>query len=95
MLTEQSCSLIKHMIQDDGWRLIDVRTAAEFHHGHLPGAEHWDLRDISRLDSNGKYFLYCRTGARSGTAEKFLKMKDVDAINIGGYDVLSKCLGKE
>ena len=93
MIDQQSCNLIKHMIQDDGWKLIDVRTAAEYHHGHLPGAEHWPLQDIARLDSLGKYLLYCRTGARSGTAEQFLRMKEIDAINIGGFDVLKDCLG--
>ena len=82
------------MITEDGWTLVDVRTAAEYYHGHLPGAEHWPLPDIARLDSVGKYLLYCRTGARSGTAEQFLRMKGIDAINIGGFEILSECLGR-
>ena len=92
-MDQQSCELLKRMISEEGWQLVDVRTAAEYYHGHLPNAEHWPLTDIARLDSNGKYLLYCRSGARSGTAEQFLRMKDIEAINIGGYDVLKECLG--
>lgn len=93
MLDSRSCELLKRMISEEGWTLVDVRTAAEFYHGHLPNAQHWDLRDIARLDSCGKYLLYCRSGARSETAKNFLLMKDIDAINIGGFEELKSCLG--
>jgi len=93
MLDKKQCDLLKNMIAEEGWKLIDVRTAAEFYHGHLPNAAHWELSDIARLDSNGKYLLYCRSGTRSATAEQFLRMKDIPAINIGGYDALRECLG--
>jgi len=93
MLDKHSCELLKNMINEEGWQVIDVRTAAEYYHGHLPNAQHWDMREIANLDTDGKYLLYCRSGARSETAKNFLKMKEVDAINIGGYDILKECLG--
>ena len=93
MLDKHSCELLKNMIKEEGWQVIDVRTAAEYYHGHLPNAQHWDMREIANLDTDGKYLLYCRSGARSETAKNFLKMKEVDAINIGGYDILKECLG--
>jgi rhodanese-related sulfurtransferase len=92
MLDIKQCELLKQMISEEGWSLVDVRTAAEYYHAHLPGATHWPLSDIARLDSNGKYLLYCRSGARSQTATDFLHMKGIDAINIGGFDILKKCL---
>jgi len=94
-LDKKSCDLLKSMIGEEGWTLVDVRTAAEYYHGHLPKAKHWPLEDIARLDSNGKYLLYCRSGIRSETAKNFLRMKDIPSINIGSFDELKQCLGCE
>jgi rhodanese-related sulfurtransferase len=93
MLDKQQCKILKQMVEEQGWTIVDVRTAHEFYHGHLPGAVHCAPEDLARLDSFGKYLLYCRSGARSETAKNFLRMKDIDAINIGGYDQLKECLG--
>ncbi len=93
MIDKQQCKILKQMVEEQGWTIVDVRTAHEFYHGHLPGAVHCAPEDLARLDSFGKYLLYCRSGARSETAKNFLRMKDIDAINIGGYDALKECLG--
>ena len=91
MLDKAQCKILKDMIGGD-WKLIDVRTAHEFYHSHLPGAEHCPMEDLARLNSFNKYLLYCRSGARSETAKNFLKMKGIEAINIGGFDDLKSCL---
>jgi len=93
MIDKQQCKILKQMVEEQGWTIVDVRTAHEFYHGHFPGAIHCAPEDLARLDSFGKYLLYCRSGARSETAKNFLRMKDIDAINIGGYDQLKECLG--
>ena len=54
--------------------IIDVRTPAEFASGHLDGAVNIDVQSpdfaaqIMELDPNGEYFVYCRSGNRSGQA---------------------------
>jgi len=54
--------------------IIDVRTPAEFASGHLDRAVNIDVQSpdfaaqIMELDPNGEYFVYCRSGNRSGQA---------------------------
>lgn len=58
--------------------LIDVRSAGEFNAGHLPKSHNFDImsgafqRKIATLDKDKTYFLYCRSGNRSGMASKIL-----------------------
>ena len=57
-----------------GATLIDVRTPAEYQEGHLDGAINVDFEsasfrsDVAKLDPRGTYFIYCRSGNRSGQA---------------------------
>lgn len=57
-----------------GVRILDVRTPAEFKAGHIEGAENIDFRAknfeerLAPLDKGAQYFVYCRTGNRSGAA---------------------------
>ncbi|MDO9590965.1 MAG: rhodanese-like domain-containing protein, partial [Microcella sp.] len=57
---------------EPGTIVIDVRTPAEFASGHLEGAINIDVQSadfdsrISELDADGTYFVYCRSGNRSG-----------------------------
>ena len=54
--------------------IVDVRTPEEFAQGHIEGAvnipvEYADFTDqVSQLDANGTYAVYCRSGNRSQTA---------------------------
>lgn len=55
--------------------LLDVRTPEEFEQGFIPGATNIDIRggqefidEIEKLDKNKNYYVYCRSGARSGQA---------------------------
>jgi rhodanese-related sulfurtransferase len=66
--------------------LIDVRTPAEFRAGHIEGATILDFEDASfgseirKLDAAKTYFVYCRSGNRSGQA--ITKMKNAGISNI-------------
>ena len=50
---------------------LDVRTASEFHAGHIKGAVNLDYLskeladELEKLDPNLAYFIYCRTSRRS------------------------------
>ncbi len=58
--------------------VIDVRTASEFQSGHIPKSKNMDWmsgefsRKMASLDKNKTYFLYCRSGNRSGQAANAL-----------------------
>jgi rhodanese-related sulfurtransferase len=54
--------------------LVDVRTPEEFRAGHIEGAVNIDFEnpsfqtEIQKLDTTKSYFVYCRSGNRSGQA---------------------------
>ncbi len=76
--------------------VIDVRTPEEFAQGHLEGAINLDLtapdfhEKIARLDPNRTYYLYCRSGNRSGLATQLLRERGLEAYNIGGLEDLAR-----
>ncbi len=59
--------------------LIDVRTQPEYDAGHYDGATMIDIysqdfaKQLAMLDKNIPYFIYCRSGARSGQALKVME----------------------
>jgi CRP-like cAMP-binding protein len=72
-----------------GGQLVDVRVAAEFVHGHLPGAINLPLAHLREraahvLDKNSSYFVYCETGRRSASATYLLSERGFDAKLIRG-----------
>ena len=58
--------------------VIDVRTRGEIMEGVIPGAIHIDImggrfkEEVEKLDKSKNYYLYCRSGNRSGTACSFM-----------------------
>ncbi|MEM6991189.1 MAG: rhodanese-like domain-containing protein [Myxococcota bacterium] len=62
---------------EDGATLLDVRTPAEFNGGHIPGAVNIPVGELAeRLSELGDrdvpVVVYCRSGQRSGRAQKML-----------------------
>ena len=61
-------------IADVKGRLLDVRTPDEYKSGHLEGSENINFFDedfqerIKALPKDETYFVYCRSGGRSGKA---------------------------
>lgn len=60
---------------DDNAFILDVRTADEVSEGYIPGATNIDifmgqgfLDALEELDKSKNYFVYCRSGNRSGQA---------------------------
>ena len=77
--------------------IIDVRTPAEYAQGHLPGAINIPLNEIeARIGSvvankNTPLMLYCRSGNRSGQAQKILQNKGYTQVeNKGAYQDLRR-----
>ena len=82
---------------DNNTILIDVRTKDEFDEGHLEKANNIPYTEIEEQiksitkNTYKNIVLYCRSGRRSGIAQKtLLKMGYKNAVNGGGYKDLIK-----
>jgi rhodanese-related sulfurtransferase len=72
--------------------LLDVRTADEWNDGIIPGAIHIDIYkgqafidEIESLDKSKNYYVYCRSGARSGNACNIMsQLGFANAFNLSG-----------
>lgn len=60
-------------VMTDGAVIIDVRTPKEWDEGMIAGAKKLDIMDtqhfvseLEKMDKTIPYFLYCRSGNRSG-----------------------------
>lgn len=59
--------------------VIDVRTDFEYMDGHLPEARLMNIMspdftvEISKLDKDKAYYVYCRSGARSASACRYMQ----------------------
>ena len=83
-------------VQDANSIIIDCRTPAETAGGMVTGAQEldwlagaWTEEAVESLDPAKSYYLYCRSGNRSGQAAKLLRAKGFDSVfNAGGYGSL-------
>lgn len=68
--------------------IIDVREADEVKEGKIASAIHIPLGLIEfrmhELDKNQEYVMVCRSGNRSGLAERFLEGQGFSVINMLG-----------
>jgi len=81
------------LMSKEGITLVDVRTPEEIAAGNIEGSMGIDYKadnfkeEIGKLDRDGEYLLYCRSGNRSGKAMKLMKkMGFTKMYNMeGGY----------
>jgi phage shock protein E len=86
----------KELLEEESGIIIDVRTKDEFKSGHLKEVDHnFDVtsgefnKKMGNLDKNKVYYLYCRTGARSGKALNIMKRNNFENVyNVGGLESL-------
>jgi rhodanese-related sulfurtransferase len=73
-----SVSEFSSKVTEAGIITLDVRTPSEFNEGHIEGASLIDFQsgnfenEITSLDKNQTYAIYCRSGNRSGEAVKVM-----------------------
>lgn len=66
--------------------LVDVRTPGEFLSGHIDKAVNIDfenqsfISELKKLDTTKTYFVYCRSGNRSGQAVSLMKANGIKNI---------------
>ncbi len=77
-VTNMNVEEFSKKITEAGVITLDVRTQGEYAEGHLEGAQLIDFQsgnfenEISSLDKNATYAVYCRSGNRSGQAVKVM-----------------------
>ena len=79
---KEAADLIDKHDGDSDFAILDIRTPGEFQSGHLQSAILIDFYSqtfadqLSRLDKEKKFLIYCRTGNRSARSlEIFKKLK--------------------
>lgn len=90
-----------NIAQDQWWEgaqqatdavILDVRTPAEWNEGIIPGAINIDIYQgdafmdaLEELDKSKSYYVYCRSGARSGNACNVMSQLGFEkAYNLSG-----------
>ncbi|MCF7560481.1 rhodanese-like domain-containing protein [Sabulilitoribacter multivorans] len=70
----------EQLANDDNAVILDVRTDDEVAEGIIPNAIHIDIykgqefiNEIEALDKSKSYYVYCRSGNRSGQACKIME----------------------
>ena len=83
---------VEQLEQDDNAVVLDVRTPEEVEEGYIPDAINIDfyrgqefLRELEKLDKSKNYYVYCRSGNRSGQACSLMnKIGIKNAYNLMG-----------
>ncbi|MFZ0491678.1 MAG: rhodanese-like domain-containing protein [Acidimicrobiia bacterium] len=88
---QQAYDTIQANQGDPNFELIDVRTPDEYQSGKIAGAVDIDFyaadfqQQLSQLDRNKQYLIYCHTGNRSGQALTIMKNLGFQNVeDIGG-----------
>lgn len=91
MLPAEAKNLLEAQRANPDFVILDVRTAAEFQAGHLAGAQNIDFyaptfaTEIAKLDKTKTYFVYCRSGNRSGkTLQLMERLRFTQASHLQG-----------
>ncbi|MFC0606014.1 rhodanese-like domain-containing protein [Winogradskyella pulchriflava] len=85
----------KKVAEDNNSVVLDVRTQEEVELGMIPNALHIDIYkgqgfidEVEELDKTKNYYVYCRSGARSGQACSVMSQLGFkNAFNlVGGFN---------
>ncbi|NDV17115.1 rhodanese-like domain-containing protein [Muricauda sp. TY007] len=77
---------------DDNAFILDVRTPEEVEEGYIPGSTNIDIYlgqefvdELEKLDKSKNYYVYCRSGNRSGQACAIMNSIGIEnAYNLEG-----------
>ncbi|MDF0715500.1 rhodanese-like domain-containing protein [Muricauda sp. 334s03] len=78
--------------KDDNAFILDVRTPEEVEEGYIPGSTNIDIYlgqefmdELEKLDKSKNYYVYCRSGNRSGQACAIMNSLGIEnAYNLEG-----------
>jgi rhodanese-related sulfurtransferase len=83
---------VEQLENDNNAVILDVRTDDEVEDGKIPNAIHIDIyrgqefiSELEKLDKSKNYYVYCRSGNRSGQACKIMnQLGFANAYNLMG-----------
>lgn len=87
---DADAATFRKLLKDKKGIVIDVRTPGEYKQGHLPGAREIDflsddfVKNVSKLDKDTTYLIYCRSGHRSHQAGTKMKELGYKVVNLKG-----------
>jgi rhodanese-related sulfurtransferase len=85
---EVDAAELAEMISSGDVEVIDVRRDYEYEAGHIPGARHVEMNDLTAsagsLPKDKPVVFYCRSGNRSGMAAEAFGQAGFDAHNLAG-----------
>lgn len=88
LVAEVTSEQARTMRDNDKVKLVDCRYVMEYEDSRIPGAIFIPLDrirwDIHKLDPDGKYIVYCRSGRRSKAAAFLLQERNIDAVSLKG-----------
>lgn len=88
MYNSISMSEFEQKWEKENLPLVDVREINEWENGHLDGAIHVPLSNLSaeknKLDKSQEYYVMCHSGARSAKACPQLAQEGYNVINVMG-----------
>jgi hydroxyacylglutathione hydrolase len=68
--------------------VVDVRTTAEHHSSHIPGAisvPYTRLKaQMERIPHSSRLFVHCASGYRAALASSFLRAQGFDVVHVDG-----------
>ena len=87
MTVDQAFQMVQQNAGNTAFVILDVRSAAEYAEGHIPGAINIDMNGtdfesrITALNPTHTYLVYCRSGSRSRTAANSMAGMGFCSIN--------------
>lgn len=77
--------------------ILDVRDKEEVKKGRIPNSIHIPLKELKNHDDelrrmNKPIIVCCELGGRAAKATEYLNLKNIDAINGGGWKYLKRFL---
>jgi phage shock protein E len=93
-----SAEEFKAKLQSKPGKIIDVRTRGEYDEGHLMITDEqydWNSGEfhkvVDQMEKDKTYYLYCRSGNRSGQAARMMRKKGFENVyNVGGFEDLAR-----
>jgi phage shock protein E len=92
-----SAEEFKEKLKSNPGKIIDVRTRVEYEEGHLTITDEqydWNSGEfhkvVDQMEKDKAYYLYCRSGNRSGQAARLMRNKGFENVyNVGGFEDLA------
>ncbi|HEY0240997.1 MAG TPA: rhodanese-like domain-containing protein [Friedmanniella sp.] len=74
-------------LMEAGWRVVDVRTDAEWAEGHIAGSQHVPMNQV--VEDIGDHLdhpllVVCASGGRSSRVADYLALQGLEAANLVG-----------